>query len=261
MLPFFANPLHRLRNPLRVVAGAVVAVLLLTNFGPARAESSAGIVAVLELFTSQGCSSCPKADALLKTYVDRQDVIALTMPVDYWDYLGWKDTFANPVYSARQRAYARARGDRHVYTPQVVVNGLIHVNGQDARAIDAGIRRTAQRLAKYRVPLKAWIEDNSLIIRAAAAPHPEKNLRGTIWLALVKRVARVGVERGENRGRLLTYYNLVRELTPVGEWNGAPFSLRLPKEHLMRLEADGCVVMVQKGSAGPIVAAVEIKHW
>src|SRR5215213_8380181 len=79
--------------------------------------------AVVELFTSQGCSSCPPADALLTDLAQRPDVVALTLPVDYWDYLGWKDTLASPAFTARQRAYAHGRSDRQVYTPQIIVNG------------------------------------------------------------------------------------------------------------------------------------------
>ena len=105
--------------------------------------------AVIELFTSQGCSSCPPADKLLESYIKRKDVIALTMPVDYWDYLGWKDTLASPHYSARQRSYARSRGDRNVYTPQIVINGTTHAIGSDRQAINRLIKVTNARLSSF----------------------------------------------------------------------------------------------------------------
>jgi len=102
--------------------------------------------AVVELFTSQGCSSCPSADALLARLAGRDDVIALSLPVDYWDYLGWKDTLASPRFSERQRAYAHTRADGAIYTPQAVVNGLMHVNGADEGSIKRTIEKTGKTL-------------------------------------------------------------------------------------------------------------------
>ena len=98
---------------------------------------------VVELFTSQGCSSCPAADALFVKLAKRSDLIVLTMPVDYWDYLGWKDTLATPGNTARQKAYAKSRGDGQVYTPQAVINGQIHVNGSSESQIENALRKTS----------------------------------------------------------------------------------------------------------------------
>jgi len=110
--------------------------------------------AVVELFTSQGCSSCPNADALLQRLASRDDVIALSLPVDYWDYLGWKDTLASPKFSERQRAYAQTRGDGAIYTPQVVVNGLVHVNGADEGSIKRTMEKTGKTVATAFVPIR-----------------------------------------------------------------------------------------------------------
>src|SRR3954470_23551246 len=101
--------------------------------------------AVIELFTSQGCSSCPPADKLIGQLADDPTLVAISLPIDYWDYLGWKDTLAKPAHTARQRAYAQLRGDRAVYTPQVVVNGAVHVQGSDKEAIDRAIAQTRQQ--------------------------------------------------------------------------------------------------------------------
>src|SRR4249919_2286908 len=105
-------------------------------FGSMAAPASAEPRAVVELFTSQGCSSCPAADKLLGELAGDSSLIALSIPIDYWDYLGWKDTLASAGHSARQRAYARMRGDRQVYTPQIVVNGATHVLGSDRAAVE-----------------------------------------------------------------------------------------------------------------------------
>src|SRR5947207_9771054 len=110
--------------------------------------------AVFELFTSQGCSSCPNADALLARLAARDDVIALSLPVDYWDYLGWKDTLASPKFAERQRAYAQARGDGAIYTPQAVVNGLVHVNGADEGSIKRTMEKTGKTVTAFLVPIR-----------------------------------------------------------------------------------------------------------
>lgn len=220
---------------------------------------AAGIKSVVELYTSQGCSSCPRADALLKHYVDRKDVLALTLPVDYWDYLGWKDTFAKSAYSTRQRLYAKTRGDGQVYTPQVVVNGLAHAVGSRKSQIDQAIAVTQKRLASKRISASLSMNGEDLIIeadaRGAASQAPE---RCRVWLARVQKMATVDVRRGENGGRKLTYYNIVRQLQPVGTWTGDRMTIRLPAKGLANASMDIYAVIFQEGPAGPIVGAAEI---
>jgi hypothetical protein len=127
------------------------------------------ITGVVELYTSQGCSSCPPADALLKAYAERKDVLALTLPVDYWDYLGWKDTLGSAKHSERQRNYARARGDGQVYTPQVVINGVAHAIGSSKSAIDTGLMLTESDVRASRVPIMFWTDRSSIYIEAGSA--------------------------------------------------------------------------------------------
>src|SRR5689334_8676650 len=141
--------------------------------------------AVVELFTSQGCSSCPAADAALGRLAKRDDVIALSLSVDYWDYLGWKDTLANPKFSERQRAYGKSRGDGKIYTPQVVVNGLTHVNGSDESQIGRLIEKTAKTLAPQRVSIKLSKEKDKLVVDAGAAQPGSTAKEATLWLAVV----------------------------------------------------------------------------
>src|SRR5437667_1382703 len=133
----------------RVVMTAALAIAVSTGFVSAQAEPRA----VIELFTSQGCSSCPPADKLIAEYSRDPSVIALSLAVDYWDYLGWKDTLALSGHSNRQRAYAKARGDREVYTPQVVVDGAVHALGNDKAAIEKAMRQTREQSSPLLLPV------------------------------------------------------------------------------------------------------------
>lgn len=225
---------------------------------PARAEKQAlsTVKGVVELFTSQGCSSCPPADKLLKTYADRSDVIALTLPIDYWDYLGWKDTFSSPRNTQRQRDYAQRRGDGAVYTPQVVVNGRLHVVGTSKSDIDAAIDNLS-RQQPLSVPVSMVSDGRALVIRIGAAKDGAFIRDATVWLAVVQKKGEVEVGHGENEGRKLVYYNVVREMSAVGMWNGFADEIRLSRKSVMWQQTDGCVVLVQQGSGGPILGAAE----
>lgn len=241
-------------------AGALaLAGLLLLGAGTASSEDTRK--SVVELFTSQGCSSCPPADALLGKLATRDDVIALTFPVDYWDYLGWKDTLANPAFSARQRAYAKARRDGQVYTPQMVVDGRYHVVGSQASTVKHTILKSRAQNKDAPVKLKVWAEGDSVIITADAAAPGTRVKPSTVWLALVKGSETVKIERGENRGESITYHKVVREMSPVGQWTGEKVTIKLPKHHLKNRGADGCTVLLQQDTAGPVIAAAEMKKW
>ena len=209
--------------------------------------------AVLELYTSQGCSSCPPADRLLESYAKRRDIVALSFNVDYWDYLGWKDTLGNPAFSQRQRTYALKRGDGEVYTPQVVVNGMSHAIGSIPRQIDNAIKRSSRRLANAKVPLSVKRVGGKLVIEVGDGTTPPKP--ATIWLATVKTKVTVPVRHGENRGRTLTYHNVVRKMTPVGMWTGKHTVVQLMNDDVLQGKADTCAILVQLGKGGPIVAA------
>ncbi len=243
--------------------GAVVGALLV-GFGFAGAEAADGRATskpVIELFTSQGCNSCPPADSILGSLIQSNKVIALSFAVDYWDYLGWKDTLASPRFSNRQRAYAKSRQDGQVYTPQLVVNGSAHVVGSDKSAIDEAIAKTQQARSARDVGLKVWAEGDTLMIDAGASTEPSTKPSGTVWLALVKKRVPVAIKRGENAGKVVTYHNVVRDLSPIGKWSGEKMMLKLPKRDLMRYGADGCTVLLQMDDTGPIIAAVEMKSW
>lgn len=211
--------------------------------------------AVLELFTSQGCSSCPPADALLEKYANRKDVIALSLPVDYWDYLGWKDTLASPKFSARQKYYAKERGDGRVYTPQIVVSGMTHVIGSSTHAIDAAIASTEAQFKASRVPVRVKVDGKRLLIETGDAPAGATTREATIWMAMVDRASVIKIERGENRGKTVKYVNVVRSLNPIGTWSGKAATIAIDRAAVAEPGNEMCVVLLQVGMAGPIVGA------
>jgi len=219
------------------------------------------VVGVIELFTSQGCSSCPPADALMKTYATRPDLLVLSLPVDYWDYLGWKDTLGNAKNSERQRNYAKARGDGQVYTPQAVINGVAHVNGSSRRDIDAAIAESQKDIAANRIPIRSWTDRHNIQIEAGAATAQSTVKEAIIWLAVIQKTAEVTITRGENHGKTITYTNVVRELTPVGTWTGQPMRIQLARSALMRPQMESVAVLIQQGKAGPIIAASLTGLW
>ena len=196
--------------------------------------------AVIELFQSQGCSSCPPANAALAQYADRADWLALTFAVTYWDRLGWKDTFAQPAFTERQYAYARLGG---TYTPEVVVNGRAAGVGAEVSEVE-GLARRAERSA---AGPEVRIEGGDVAIGAGAAPSGGAD----VWLALYDpRTLEVAIPRGENAGRTLGHRNVVKRLVRLGSWNGEAVKLPLPSsEGLAR------AVLVQTRGVGPILAA------
>jgi hypothetical protein len=219
-----------------------LAVLLCFTAAP---DSRAEPRAVLELFTSQGCSSCPAADKLVGELASDPNVIVLTLAVDYWDYLGWKDTLALKGHVHRQRAYAKARGDRNVYTPQVVVNGISHVLGSDRVAIEQAIRETRSNAASpLRVPVRLTVTDEKLTVEL---PASDAGKRGEVWLCPVKRAVPVEIARGENKGKVVTYTNVVRRWVRLGEYNGQAEVFTLPRGALDR-DIDAIAVLVQPPS-------------
>ena len=186
---------------------ASIGLALLTAPGPAadRAHAAEPNLAVIELFTSQGCSSCPPADALLAELGKRPGLITLSFSVDYWNYLGWHDTLSSPANSERQRDYARRRGDGQVYTPQAVVDGVMHVNGSNEAAIEMAVRTAGKKFGAAKVPVSMRAEDSTLVIDIGMAPEGSDQREATVWLAVAKDKETVAITRGENRGKTITY--------------------------------------------------------
>ncbi|ABS63021.1 protein of unknown function DUF1223 [Parvibaculum lavamentivorans DS-1] len=233
-----------------LIAGLLIAVAAATS----SAVCAATRPVVVELFTSQGCSSCPKADAYLRELATRENVIALSFNVDYWDYLGWKDTLASPAFTRRQRAYAHRLGLSGVYTPQIVVNGVAEDVGSHRDEIEAAI--AGQASGDAGVGMAFVEEDGSLMLNVESGDAPEKP--ATLWLVRYAAEEAVNIRRGENRSRTITYAHAVRELTPVGMWDGNALSLKLPKSDLLTKGLEGCVALLQAGEGGPILGAARI---
>jgi hypothetical protein len=206
--------------------------------------------AVVELFTSQGCSSCPAADRVLGQLAAEGRVIALSVPVDYWDYLGWKDTLAQHAHSMRQRGYAGARGDRRVYTPQAIVNGSAQVIGSDRQAIEAACKNAA----KAAVPVTLTRNGENIDVDIGAG----QGAPASVWLLTVTRATPVAIGRGENHGRTITYSNVVRSWHRLAEWTGSPMKDSVSLPELNAKDADAVVILVQPGTVenpGPVRGA------
>ncbi len=235
-------------------SGALGVCAIVAIIRPAHADPRA----VVELFTSQGCSSCPPADKIIGELAKDPSIIALSMPIDYWDYLGWKDTLADARFSARQKAYSEMRGDRDVYTPQVVVNGSLHMIGSDRAGIESAISNTKRADGVMSVPVTMTQSGKQITVSVAASNKGTAAAHGEVWIGAVSKAIPISIGRGENRGREITYYNVVRNLLKVGDWNGNAGSWTVPLENISREGVDAAVVYVQDGSRdrpGPMLGA------
>lgn len=222
--------------------------------------SSAEPRAVVELFTSQGCSSCPPADRLMGDLAQDPSVIVLSFPIDYWDYLGWKDTLAQPKFAARQRGYAYKRGDREVYTPQAVVNGVSHALGSDGAQISKTILATREKASVMALPVSLSLSGSQATIGVPAAASSERPAKAEVWICGVSREIHVNIGRGENRGREVGYHNVVRRWLKVGDWTGRAGNWSVPLENITGDDIDLAVVYVQEGTRekpGAMLGAVQ----
>jgi hypothetical protein len=216
--------------------------------GTAGAGPNAGPWAV-ELFTSQGCSSCPPADANLGELARRADIVALSFHVDYWDYIGWKDPFASRDTTERQRAYARALRQRYVYTPEMVVDGFAHNPGREMAPIKALLAEAQKRTPKRATPELSRGGAGPLTVKLAAFALDG----GTAELSLAVYDRRHGtkVKSGENSGRKLENFNVVRRFESLGSWDGSPKSWTVPGDGFG--PGQGVAVLVQRPDHGPMV--------
>ncbi len=216
------------------------------SFVPSSANTSAGDLAVVELFQSQGCSSCPPANANVNALSERPGVLALSFAVTYWDHLGWRDTFAKQAFTARQYDYSRGLRHSNVYTPQVVLNGREDLTGINRGDLEAAVARS------YHVPTQLLVLDaNGLAIRAAAPPPTPAD----VWLIRYdRRTLAVPILAGENDGRTLPHKNIVRELVHLGSWNGGATSFRLPPAADANFAT---AILLQAPNGGAILAAIK----
>jgi len=222
---------------------------------PAAAEDRQPVV--VELYTSQGCSSCPPADAYLGELAQRSDILPLAFHVDYWNYIGWSDPFAKPWAGARQRGYLKSLDERYVYTPQIVVDGAAQGIGSDRDAIDGLIRNA---IAHQTEPLDLelrWREDGALLVEVGAGKSPAK-APADIWLIGYDKPHETEVLRGENAGRTATDYQAVRAYRRIGAWPGWSLELTVPRDQVTGIGTGGIAVLVQTAGQGPVIAARRI---
>lgn len=245
------------RRSLLIGGAAVAAASLSQSIGAQTASakpSSEGPWAI-ELFTSQGCSSCPPADVHLGRLSMRPDIVALAFHVDYWDYIGWKDPFASRDTTERQRAYARVLKQRYVYTPEMVVDGIAHDTGRERAPIEALLARAQAQSHRRATPELIRPLGSPLTIKLAALP-----LEGRIadvTLAIYDRRHTTPVKSGENQGRMLENFNIVRQLELVDRWDGAAKTWTIQGDRIGPTQ--GVAVLVQQTDHGPMIGCNKLE--
>ena len=242
----------------RLAASTALAVLLLGTATAGEVKKPAGVV---ELFTSQGCSSCPPADAIFAELVKRGDLVALAYHVDYWDYLGWQDTLGSKDNTARQYDYAKSFGARAVYTPQAVINGRAHVNGSSRPEIAGTLAKFAESGKGLTVDIKVMRAGDTIVIDAGEGAADDE--KGQVVLVYFDPARPVAIERGENSGRTFTYWNAVTNIQTAGMWHGAAARYEFPASEIAKKGTGGCAVLLQStaknGLPGPILGAALVK--
>ena len=227
---------HRLAGPLTAIALALP--------GAAVAQDS---LVVVELYTSQGCSSCPPADALLEEMAKNVEILPLAFHVDYWDYLGWQDAFASPAHTLRQKAYAHTAGERMIYTPQAIVDGTARMVGSDSQALMSAVMQAMNKDRRAKVSVSR--SGATLTVTGTAS----ESLPTPVQVLLVRYTPEASVEilHGENAGQTIRYVNTVTSVTQIGEWTGAQaLSLTAPISG-----AEAAAILVQAPDMGAVLAA------
>jgi hypothetical protein len=230
------------RAALGLLAGGIAAPRL------ARADVP-GVPVLIELFTSQGCSSCPPADSLAGELARDPLNFVVSLNVDYWDYLGWHDTLAKPEYSKRQFDYGKSRGDMQVYTPQMVMNGHYHAVGSRPSDVQKFISECREEGLKAKLRLS--FDDKE--VKAEIAPDANFAGEATLWLMAVEPEVEAVIERGENAGKTVTYYNVVRNMVPAALWKGEAYHGEWMRTAVIPPECRSCIAVLQKDKTGQVI--------
>lgn len=244
---------HRLGLAL---SGALLATAM---FGSGPSFAGEKLKAVVEMFTSQGCSSCPPADKVLSGYAKSDDVLALSWHVDYWNYLGWKDTFSKADFTERQRNYAVSFRRRGVYTPQAVVNGRTHAVGSQRSEIESLISTFQSNGQGLTVPVELTMEGDQLKVRSGENSDARN---ATLWIVYFDRSRDVKITKGENRGQTITYHNVVRDVSMLGMADNGKIDITLPLKTMKQKGHEACALILQEttasGQPGAIIGATVI---
>ncbi len=238
----------------------IAATLFTTNI--ATAANVKTPKAVVEVFTSQGCHSCPPADKIVEKFSQEGDVLAISVHVDYWDYLGWKDIFASKENTLRQYGYARSMGESQVYTPQAVINGRDHVVGSRENAIMKTISKHNSLNQGLTVPINASVNENSIGISIDADARVGD---ATLYVISMKKSQAVDIKRGENTGKTIKYHNIMSAMQPIGMIKPNGLNIEYPIADLKRQGHDRYAFILQSmdkgGNPGPILGAVYIEDF
>jgi len=224
---------------------SVILVAGLVYAGAAFAGEVRAPKGVIELFTSQGCSSCPPADAALGELVAQGDMVVLSYHVDYWNYLGWTDTLSSKENTERQYGYAKSLGRSGVYTPQVVINGRDHVKGTDLAVINDKVKTLSQNGKGLDVPVTAAMRGDEIEIEIDAGKG-----QADVVVAYFTKRQQVDVTKGENSGKTMEYWHAVYDVQSVGTWNGQSMKLTLPGKLMGKSKKDGCAILLQASGPG-----------
>lgn len=228
-----------------------LSVFALSILASVSVQAQEQVKGVVELFTSQGCASCPPADEALRKLIQKGDVVGLSYHVDYWNYLGWADSLASKENTERQYGYARALGRNNVYTPQAVVNGRDHVKGADVQAIYGRLDAFTRAGEGLSVPVKA-----SRVADEIAIDIGEGKGKADVVVAYFNREQVVDVQKGENQGKKISYWHSVYDVQTVGMWDGKSMSVKLPASILSKAKNGGCAVLLQTSDAQGNPAAI-----
>jgi hypothetical protein len=233
-----------------LIGAAAIAVFALAGASGAQSTQDGDLV-VVELFTSQGCSSCPPADALLAELAAREDILALSLHVDYWDYIGWKDAFAQPAFTVRQKGYAAAGGHRMIYTPQMIIAGQTDVIGHKTMKVVDAIRAHQGHPS----PVRLEIERTDDRFTVTVSPRGAGVKPARVQLVRYAPARKTEVTRGENAGHTLAHANVVQQFKTVAEWSGKD-------AQSVALQIDGsdlAAIIVQEAPYGPVLAAARLR--
>ena len=246
-----------LKSYLHLLLGACATLAAGALHSSAASPPPAPEPVLAELFTSQGCSSCPPADQIWADLQKRQDLVAISFNIDYWDYIGWKDTLAHRENTLRQQAYAKAMGSRQVYTPQVIIDGKSDAVGNERKELLASLDAHVAQTRGKRLPIRLSQSGNIVQIHVPAGTAAEP---ATVWIAHTSSVRKVPITKGENSGRIMVYSNVVRDIASAGTWNGQALTLQVPVQPRDKGEAtDGVAAWVQLGSHGHVLGAAQIR--
>ena len=247
--------------------GRIFRLAALTLVFPAFAGSGAAEdlqkqkpLGVIELFTSQGCSSCPPADAIFADLARQGEVVALAYHVNYWDYLGWQDTLGSAESTERQYDYMKSFGTRSVYTPQAVINGRSHVNGAVRSEVTGALDSMANGENGLKVGISVGRSGDSVVIQTGSAEKPVGEAH--VVLVYYDQVQPVVINRGENVGKTISYWNAVKSIQTAGMWHGKPARFEMPVSDMAK-KGSNCAVLLQSagkdGAPGPILGAAVIR--